>query len=420
MLLDYKFDTSATYLTACSFGPDSMALLDMLQKSGVKPIVCFIAYRDNLQCQEALNGLTTYCQERGLTLEVFDTASVPPAPEGQFKEWSKKIRYEFFKRIYAKYDASALFIAHQQDDLIERYLIEKQNGKKLGDYGLTPIGTYEDMIVVRPLLSFSKNDLLMYDNENHIPYSVDQAKFENQNQRSQIRHDVVEKLNEVERGQILDKIEAENDDKLGYIKHLQTSSQSDESLNIREIMALDEDEFTDVLVRFVSTSNYHVKLTAKKVQDIRKFCLNPESVGTYQLKDKLYLVKEYDTLTLDDKIDTLPYTYVLEKPGKLENPDFDLDFSMGAEDRGISASDYPLTIRTPLPGDQCVYGGFLLPIRKLFMDAGVPANLRQIWPIFLNKDGKIVYVPRYRKDFSETYKSVLHIHPADGEEAKTL
>ena len=33
-MLDYKFDPKAVYLVAVTYGPDSMALLDMMQNEG--------------------------------------------------------------------------------------------------------------------------------------------------------------------------------------------------------------------------------------------------------------------------------------------------------------------------------------------------------------------------------------------------
>src|SRR5574344_710864 len=144
-------------------------------------------------------------------------------------------------------------------------------------------------------------------------------------------------------------------------------------------------------------------------------CLDREPNLTYKLKDQFYLVKEYDTLTIMTDPDELPYTYTLDKPGKMSNENFDLDFSNGAEDRGIHAEDYPLTIRTAIPSDVYTYGGYLVPVRKMYREAGMPPRLLAIWPVFVNKDGKIIYVPRYKKGFSEYHSSVLTIHVKNDE-----
>jgi hypothetical protein len=94
---------------------------------------------------------------------------------------------------------------------------------------------------------------------------------------------------------------------------------------------------------------------------------------------------------------------------------FDLDFTMGAEDRNIHPEDYPLTVRSVLPQDVSIYGGYLVSVRRMLVAAGVSARLLHVWPVFLNKDNKIIYVPRYKKGFSEYHKSILNIHVKNDE-----
>ena len=111
----------------------------------------------------------------------------------------------------------------------------------------------------------------------------------------------------------------------------------------------------------------------------------------------------------------LLYSYQLESPTTLETPNFSLDFSMGAEDRGITADDYPLTIRTVLPTDRFVVHGFNEPVVSLFSTWKMPVRLRYVWPIFVNKNGKVVYVPRYRRYFREYHTSKLQMFVRDEE-----
>jgi len=409
-MLDFKFDLEAKYLDAVSYGPDSMALLDMIQKNGVKPIVCFIQYHTGQDSLDDETKLRTYCKERGLILEVCDSSTVERDPDDDYRAWSREVRYSFFQEMYKKYDAAALFIAHQQDDLIETYLLQKEDVKKVDYYGLSKMTISHGMIVVRPLLNYSKEDLREYDTENGVPFSDDVSEREDKFTRHKIRGDVISKMNEVERGQILDEIAKANSEKLSFIEHIEKESSRWKELEIRAIMALSKDEFMEALVRFVNNSPVRVTLSQTKINDIRKMCVSPEPNMTYKLRDKFYLVKEYDTLTIETNPDELPYCYTLEKPGKLSNENFDLDFSNGAEDRGIHAEDYPLTIRTAIPGDIYIYGGYLVPVRKMYKEGGLPPSWASIWPVFLNKDGKIIYVPRYKKVFAEYHSSVLNIH----------
>ena len=128
------------------------------------------------------------------------------------------------------------------------------------------------------------------------------------------------------------------------------------------------------------------------------------------LKGQTYLIKEYDILTIGTNPEALPYSYTLEKPGKLETKEFTLDFSMGAEDRGIKEDSYPLTIRTVLPADQYVIGDYLYFVRALFHDWKMPPEFISRWPVFVDRNGKIVYVPTFRHDFVEYHTSVLKLH----------
>jgi len=408
-------DPTGTYLVACTFGPDSMALLDMTISHGVKPIVCFVNYHTEDSMEDEQKKMIEYAEEKGLTLEILDANTV--SQEGRtedFSAWARTTRYAFFKKIYEQYNATALLVAHSQDDLLEGFLTQKKLGKQLDRFGITKISSYDDMIVMRPLLDFTKEDLIEYDHEHGVPFSAHMSYYEDEHTRSKIRNEVSH-LNEIERDQMMREMMAVNDQKINFIKGISQDIQESEELSIRDIIALDEDEFASALIHFVRKAPNHIVLSAKKLSEIRKMCLDPEPNITMKLKDNYYLVKEYDIISLENNPEELPYTFMLEKPGKLSTPNFDLDFSMGAEDRNIKESDYPLTIRTAIPGDLYIYGGYMVPLRRMYLDANMPLRLRHVWPVFLNKDGKIVYVPRYRKSFTEYHTSILKIHVKEEE-----
>ena len=47
--------------------------------------------------------------------------------------------------------------------------------------------------------------------------------------------------------------------------------------------------------------------------------------------------------------------------------------------------------------------------------AGISERLLHVWPVFLNKHGRIVYIPRYKKGFSEYHSSSMIIHVNEDE-----
>lgn len=419
-MLNYKFNKKDRYVCACTYGQDSMALLDMMQKEGVKPIVCAINYHKFSNSDSDMAKLAEYCRERHLIFECLDTNNLPEMQKLQedenWKDWARKVRYGFFKEVYEKYGASALFLAHQQDDLIETYLLRKQRQGSAAKHGLSPVSTIEGMMVVRPLLNYSKEDLHDYVVENHVPFNVSVEADMDESVRSTLRRDVISKMSEIERDQIIEEMKAANDQKFGLERSVATKinrETTEEELDIRALIALSKDAFASALVAFVQNAPEPINLTEADIANIRRLCLAPQPNMSIKLTEGIYLIKEYDVITMGHNLYDVPYTYTLDAPGKLSTPEFDLDFSMGAEDRHITADDYPLTIRTAMPYDGYLVHGYVEPVRRLFSDWKMPVDLRALWPIFINKDGKIIYVPRYRMKFREYHTSVLNIHVKD-------
>lgn len=414
-MLDYKFDKNAIYIAAVSYGSDSMAMLDMLQKEGVKPVVAAVDYHKFDFSSDDMAKLRDYCAEKGLVFRLLDSATLPPEEQfhigESFHDWAKKLRYDWYKKLYDEYDAAALFLAHEQDDLIEAYLKAIDHKKDARSISFSKISTINGMLAVRPLLEFSKQDLLEYNIENNVPFNPGTESAIDQTTRSALRKDRIAKMNEIERENILAKMKKEADETLGLIKSIERVKNDDEEsgeLEIRPLIALSKDDFVSAIVKFVQKVP-SIKLKAKDFDAIREFCLDFTTNAVYPLKGGFSLVKDYDVLTLEKDINQIHYSYTLEAPGKLDAKEFFLDFSMGAEDRGIKGDYYPLTIRNALQSDEIKIHGYVEPVRKLYSLWNMPIELREVWPIFLNKEGKVIYVPRFRRKFSEYHVSILKI-----------
>ncbi len=417
-MLNYKFSSKAKYLCACTYGPDSMALLDMVQKEGVKPVVVCINYSRFENTTDDYINLAAYCGARGLTFEYLDARSLPEEEayhEGEdFKAWARALRYSFFKKAYVKHKASGLLIAHTQDDVIELYLRQRDLNVRDADYGMSAINELDGMIVIRPLLHYTKQDLLEYNEENRVPYSQNKQAYEDKFTRSPIRLQI-NAMSEIERENLINEMESENADKIELVNDFRESIEDGEELEIRPLIALDQDEFMTAVSHFVSKAVESVVLEPEDFVNIRKFCLTPAPYATLHLDGDTYLIKQYDVLLLGRNYEEVVYEYTLEKPGKLKNEYFELDFSMGAEDRNITDADYPVTIRTAVPSDHYLVHGYLEPVHLLFSTWKMPPRLRGLWPIFINKDGKVIYVPRYRRYFREYHSSILHMNVLDEE-----
>ena len=88
-----------------------------------------------------------------------------------------------------------LFVANHQDDNLETYINRRVAGSDFEGLGsMDFISKKNNIILVRPLLIFSKNDIINYNTTKNIPYIQDPTNLNLNYTRSIIRHSI-ENLN---------------------------------------------------------------------------------------------------------------------------------------------------------------------------------------------------------------------------------
>ena len=89
-----NLDKSKKYVVACSFGPDSMALLDMMIKENYDLVVAHVNYHKRKESDFEQSSLIEYCKKHGVHCCVLDKRDLKHA--GNFQEWARRFRYQFF------------------------------------------------------------------------------------------------------------------------------------------------------------------------------------------------------------------------------------------------------------------------------------------------------------------------------------
>ncbi|MDY0100832.1 MAG: tRNA lysidine(34) synthetase TilS [Bacilli bacterium] len=402
MKINYQFAPQENYLIACSFGPDSMALLHTLLKYTRNVIVCHVNYHQRKESDEEEKSLKEYCIKEKI---IFESVGAPKQFKGNFQAKAREFRYTFFKQIYQKYNAKSLFIAHQQDDVIETYLMQKQRKTRVKQYGLAEKSYFLDMKIIRPFLIYSKKDIYDYCRENLVPYSLDSSNFETKYLRNKIRLEVVEKLSVIERHQVLNDVKKDNENLTKLRRKLLPLIDKKGQIEITKIIDLKNEQFQELIYLILDEIHYPYSISKKLLSEIKKITHNDKPNITLFLRDNYVIIKEYNLLLfVESKVEN-SYNYEIKKPSELVTPYFELDFSFGAEDRNILDDDYPLTIRTYKKGDVYQINNYFVQVRRLYIDWKMPLRLRNLWPIIVNKKGEIIYIPRYRKDFIDQHQS---------------
>lgn len=380
------------YLLACSFGPDSMALFDMLLKEGYKFSVAHVNYHLRKESNEEESKLRDFCVEHNIGIYVRDVNEV--LGESNLEMKCREIRYNFFISVMKENKFDALLVAHQEDDLIETYLMQKRRKNLVNYFGIKEISYFSDIEIIRPLLRYRKEELMMYCRMFNVPYAIDKTNLEDHFLRNQIRHSVVEKLSPIERKDILSEIDQANE-KLSQI-FITISKINDNKID--SYLRLNDVEFLYAIVALGRKLKPDFIVSKKQGEELRKV-LESNKPNIALNVDGLCFFKEYDVLGFREFDENLDYFYDMVEPGILDTPYFFLDFTVDSSNRNVKEDDYPLVIRNAQKDDEYEISGYKKELRRLFIDWKMPESARNRWPIIVNKDGIIVYVPRYQKDF---------------------
>ena len=396
MIDDIKLnlDKSKKYVVACSFGPDSMALLFATLKNNLKIIVAHVNYHKRKVSNFEQESLTQFCNEKNVPIEVLDTTGL--TVRGNFQEWAREIRYNFFKKVCEKYGAECVLVAHQEDDVIETYLMQKSRKNLVKYWGICEKNKICGVSVCRPLLSYSKQDLLDYDIRNKIPYSIDESNLTDHYSRNKVRHSIVEKLTKTERKNIILEIKSRNKNSVKF----------DPKISYEKFAEMNYENVVRFIDFFMVKVNEHRDLSNKFIQEIQK-CFKNKANASFKITEHVFLVKNYDNVEILSSEPNYFYELVVDK--KAKNEFIEIDFSMGAEDRGIHEEDFPLTVRNVNPKDKIKVKDYFVEVRRQFINWKMPTHLRKMWPGIYDKNNKLIYVPRYRKNFIDNHKSIFKI-----------
>ena len=392
--IDLKLDRSKKYVIACSFGPDSMALLSAAIEEKLNIVVAHVNYRKRDASAYEQEALTKFCNERNIKICILDLLGQKST--GNFQDWARKVRYLFFKEVAEKEQADYVLVAHNEDDLIETYLMQKNRGNFVKNYGISEKNEVFGVKIQRPLLHFSKQDLQRYDDENKVPYSIDESNLTDQYQRNKIRHNVVQKMSKHERQNVLEEIKNFANAKVEFKTEF----------NKNDFLKLTYEQIVILLDNYMQKGCEHRNISEKFVDQIKTTFVS-KPTHRYKITESVLLELDYESIYIVNAKRLDSYSLVIK--GKFTNDWIDLDFSMGAEDRGMTDLPHEFIIKNCDKNDKLIIKDYTSQVRRLFIDWKMPLFLREIWPGIYDKNGNLLYVPRYRKTFKDDHKSKLKI-----------
>ncbi|MGM9873998.1 MAG: tRNA lysidine(34) synthetase TilS [Bacilli bacterium] len=385
-----KLDKNQHYLLACSFGVDSMCLADLLIKNGYKFSIAFVNYHLRKESDIEEKNIKMYAKKNNLDLYIYDNKE---KIERNVEATCRNIRYNFFLSLCNQFHFSALLVAHQLDDHIETYYLQKNRKSLLFYYGLKEESFYHSMKVIRPLLNVTKEEIINYNNENNVPYSIDATNLIPLYERNKIRIERINKMSKEEKITEKENIDNENAKISKIINDLNFNNLH----KIPYLLSLDKISFIyalNILIKRLDSSFFISKSFAL---EIKKIISSLKSNIKCNIKNNVYLEKSYDELHfyLDKDIS---YSYVIYDFHLLDNQYFYFNVKENNH-RNIKKKDFPLTIRNAKKDDEYKIKNYKVKLNKLFKDYKMPLRIRKVWPVIENVNKEIIYVPRYKKGY---------------------
>lgn len=387
-----QYDLSKTYLLACSGGPDSMALLDMLYNEGFKLIVCHVNYKTREESDSEEELVRHYCNKKNIKCKVtyFDHNY-----KGNFEAEARKFRYNFFAKVYQEENCSGLFVAHHKDDVIETYLLKKHRNVINESYLINKETTINNMKVIRPLIfSYYKQDLLDYCHNNNIEYGIDKTNFMDIHTRNIIRKKI-----ELLDKDALYKQALEDEEKL-----INTRKEIKDFIKFYPTYPIkllkDKDDFwLSIFLHEIVEKKYKRCVNKSLLLTLKDFINSDKPNLSFEIKNNYYLVKEYLTVSFKYLKENESYSYTFDKLEYVSTPHFKLT-DKGLKMHGIfvSEEDFPITIRNYKVDDKIQLKEGNKKVSRLFIDKKIPVNERKMLPIIENKHKEIIFVYKlYRK-----------------------
>lgn len=209
-LLDHVTPASggSAFLLGVSGGPDSVAMLDLFDRlrrgecgafSDAKIAVATFDHQLRPSSRNEVEFVRRICELRSVPFfEGVGNVREFAKREGlSVEEAGRVLRYNFFEDVARTWGASYICTAHTADDLLETMVLRLTKGT--GPFGLGSIRPLTG-VYLRPLLFFSKQEILSYLRSRSLEYVVDESNFDETFQRNLVRLRVMPVLRSINPG----------------------------------------------------------------------------------------------------------------------------------------------------------------------------------------------------------------------------
>ena len=172
-------------LLAFSAGIDSSALFFLLLEKNIKFDIAIVDYNMRAQSKQEVAHAKALAKKHKLFCHTIQA----PKFESHFEQHARDFRYEFFDSLVTIEGYDNILTAHQLNDQLEWLLMRLSKGAGVSQLlGLDTLSKRKNYTLIRPLLEYSKEELLHYLTSNELPYFIDESNSDSKYERNKFRN----------------------------------------------------------------------------------------------------------------------------------------------------------------------------------------------------------------------------------------
>ncbi len=385
------------YILGCSSGPDSMALFYMLLNGKYNFVVCNIDYNYRDKSYEETDLVREECNKFNIP---FYTKSVLFQTNfGNFEAWARDIRYDYFEEIGTTLNINKVLIAHNLDDSLETYFMQKERNSIVSNYGLASSYKRKNMEIIRPLLCYFKSQLKEYCITNNTPFIIDPTNSDITYKRNYYRHVILSKLTNSEKIQIVEEMKTKNEQLIEEKKKLKKLLIDNLSISIDSYKDLSKYDKCLTLIIILDNAKLFKEISFKTINEIDNCILNNNYKYKLFINNSTYFSLDKNLISLVIK----NVDYKLSFNNKDLTNYFKINYKILYEKYGIE-NGY---ISPAIKSNFFKVSNYEKNTKRAFIDWKMPQYLRPFWPAVYDEQGNIVYIPRFREKFEQKDDSIL-------------
>ncbi|BEH91887.1 MULTISPECIES: tRNA lysidine(34) synthetase TilS [Turicibacter] len=426
------FDQRERVIVAVSGGADSMALLHFLKHYATNYQLSLVVAHVNHKKRKNADLDELLVQKIATNYQLpYEVYYLPPGGTTEnFHEYARKERYNFFRSVAKKYGADCLVTAHHADDQLETQIqrllyFESPNGL----IGIKAKRVSQHLKVVRPLIRVTKKQIYGYCEREGVKFREDESNQSDVYTRNRIRKYIVPELVK-ESPSVYEHLnvigEQLNDDEIYFSQQVDELMENtyrqgnDVWLSRRFIQqlppSLSRRLIKRILQQFVIKDIQHIH-----IEKVLELIRNPKPNLTLFLPHQIRCIVAYDKVSFSkDMTSSEEYEFTLSLNDSVVLPNGDIlkvsenkvdekpeKFCINEVHLCYNEIELPLKVRTRQPGDriQLMNGSGSKKIKEIMIEGKVPRLLRDTWPIVVDSNDKILWVPLLKKSAFCCHKS---------------